>query len=260
MIAISTVAVMVSFVLLCSARQQSLAFEVASVKLNRNPPPLTTRAINLDVLVTHGRLTLEALSLRTLILVADELQKDQVHGCPRWCDSEMFDVVAKADDPNATPAEIEMMLRTLLRDRFKLVSHREQQQRPGFVLTIGKNGPKLKLAKEDETSSATKTDSVRTFQKISMEGLVNFLAASAGQPVVDTTGLKGLYDFTIDLTPSTANPQTVGGGFPAATDPGNSFFTRLSLAVEDQLGLKLQPKQVPVEGLVIDSVEHPSEN
>ncbi len=92
-------------------------FEVASVKLNHNPP-LGTRAINLDVLASHGRLTLEALSLRHLILVAYEVQRDQVQGCPRWCDTDLFDVVAKAEDPNVTTAQVEAMLQKLLADRF----------------------------------------------------------------------------------------------------------------------------------------------
>jgi uncharacterized protein (TIGR03435 family) len=191
--------------------------------------------------------------------VAYEVQSDQVQGCPRWCDSDLFDVIAKAKDQNVTTAQVERMLQKLLADRFKLVLHRETRERPGLVLTVAKNGPKLKLAGEDETESATRTGNIRTFQKMSIQGLVNFLAINAKQPIVDKTGLKGLYNFTIDLTPNDPLPAA-GRGQPTAADPGNTLFYRLGVAVEDQLGLKLESQRVSVENLVIDSVEHPSEN
>jgi len=91
-----------------------------------------------------------------------------------------------------------------------------------------------------------------------MTGLVNFLSGSAKQPVMDSTGLKGAFDIAIDLTPERDPlPATAAGGAPS--NPG-STFPRLSAAVEEQLGLRLEPRKTPVETLIIDHVERPSEN
>jgi uncharacterized protein (TIGR03435 family) len=91
---------------------------------------------------------------------------------------------------------------------------------------------------------------------IDISGLVNFLSGAVRQPVVDETGLKGAFDFTIDLTPEESDSTQTA---PAAPNPANAFI-RLSSAVEDQLGLRLEPRKISVENLVIAGVQHPSEN
>src|SRR5437773_162415 len=105
-------------------------FEVASVKPNRNPPVSTTgaRVISLRLSLNHGTLTFEQLSLRNLLLQAYDIQRNQIVGCPGWCDSEFFDVVGKAESPDATAEQVRLMLQTLLADRFKLAVRREKQE------------------------------------------------------------------------------------------------------------------------------------
>src|SRR5262249_43535692 len=95
---------------------------------------------------------------------------------------------------------------------------------------------------------------VRTFQKLPITALVNFLAGQARQPVIDSTGLKRLFDFTIDLTPPQSDlPPISARGLPTAADPTNGF-ARLSVAIEEQLGLKLEPRKVATEDLIVDKV------
>jgi uncharacterized protein (TIGR03435 family) len=122
-------------------------------------------------------------------------------------------------------------------------------------LVVGKSGAKLKAAKDDEVAGAALSGYVRTFRKLSMVVLANSLANNAGQPVVDNTGLKGLFDFAIDLTPPENDPRPTD----RPNDPV-SAFARLSSAIEDQLGLKLEPRKITVENLIIDHAERPSAN
>jgi uncharacterized protein (TIGR03435 family) len=209
--------------------------------------------------LSHGTLTFEALTLTNLILQAYDLQRSQVSGCPGWCDSDFFDVIGKAEDPNAAPEQVRLMLQALLIERFKLSAHKEKKDVPGYALVVTKSGVKLKAAKDEEAIGASTNGYVRTFSKMPMAGLVNFLSGSARQPVIDNTGLKGAFDFAIDLTPPENNPLQLSARDGAPTDPG-SAFARLSTAVEEQLGLRLEPRKVPIENFTIDHVERPSEN
>ena len=143
------------------------------------------------------------------------------------------------------------MLRPLLADRFHLKAHIEQRQMPIYELVVGKSGLKLKEATADETGNAHmviegagKIDAARA----SLAGLPGLLSREVGRLVVDKTGLTGKYDFTLEYVPATK----------AATDEsgGPSIFT----ALEEQLGLKLEPAKAPMDVLVIDSIEQPTAN
>ena len=228
---------------------------MASVKAIRNPPNYGVRVISLRASLSHGTLTFEGLTLTNLILQAYDLQRSQIIGCPNWCDSEFFDVIGKVDDPNTPPEQVRLMLQSLLIERFKLAARCEKRDAPGYALVVGKSGAKLKAAKDDEVAGAALSGYVRTFRKLSMVVLANSLANNAGQPVVDNTGLKGLFDFAIDLTPPENDPRPTD----RPNDPV-SAFARLSSAIEDQLGLKLEPRKITVENLIIDHAERPSAN
>jgi uncharacterized protein (TIGR03435 family) len=231
------------------------SFDVASVKLNRNPPT-GPRVMSLRLSLSHGTLTFVGYSLRNLLLQAYDINAPQIVGCPNWCDSDAFDVIGKADDPDAAPEQVRLMLQSLLADRFKLAVHREQRELPGYSLAVSKSGSKLKPAKDEEVIGVSTIGYARTFTKMPINGLVNFLAGIARQPVVDNTGLKGPYDFILDLTPS---EDPLRGVISPAADPANGFG-RVAAAVEDQLGLKLEPHKISVENFIIDHVDHPSEN
>jgi uncharacterized protein (TIGR03435 family) len=242
---------------------QTSSFDVVSVKPNRNPLVSTTggRVISLRLSLSHGTLTFEQVSLRNLLLEAYSIQRNQIAGCPDWCDSEFFDVIGKTENPEATADQVRLMLQTLLADRFKLVVRREKREQAGYALTVSKNGPKLKAAQSDEVIGAAASGYLLTFRKMPMAPFVNFLAGVVGKPVIDETGLKEAFDFTLDRTPPPNDPlQTAaGGGTPLAADPATGFG-RLAEAVENQLGLKLESRKIPIEMLIIDHLERPSEN
>src|SRR5262245_19829520 len=115
--------------------QGALEFDVASVKVNRNIPrgPL---AISLRESLSHGTFTFRAVTFRNLIQQAYRVSREEIRGCPSWCDTEWFEVIAKTEDPEATPDQVEVILHTLLADRFKLVLHRDKQERSGYALVL----------------------------------------------------------------------------------------------------------------------------
>jgi len=167
-----------------------------------------------------------------------------------------FDIDAKGDE-TASAEQVRWMLRSLLEDRFHLKVHRETRELPLFELVVAKNGPKLREARDcgpSEVNCGVTTTQlgsfglVKTARRVSMSGWAEALAAlpayvGISRPVLDRTGLKGFYDFTLAYA---AGPNA----------DGPSIFT----ALQEQLGLRLEQRRGQVEILVIDSVERPSEN
>lgn len=218
---------------------QVSSFEVSSVKPVN--PPAGPHVVSL--IINHGRLNIEAAELRQIVGQAYAIQRIRVQGGPVWADSDQFDIVAKAESPDATRDEIRSMLQTLLAERFKLVVHHETKEMHAFYLVLAKSGSKLKVAAPDGKSGLTDTvgpnGQLRTVVTASpLRGLVNMLANTLGSPVEDKTGLDGLYDYTIEWP-----------------DAGSSLFASV-----DQLGLKLEAKKEFVDVLVIDRAEHPLAN
>jgi uncharacterized protein (TIGR03435 family) len=197
-----------------------------------------------SLLVNHGRLNIEAAELRQIVGLAYAIQRVLVPGGPGWADSDQFDIVAKAESADATRDEIRTMLQALLAERFNLAVHRETRERPAYSLVLAKGGPKLKESQPDRKSGMAHTVSPSgvpqtAFESSSLRALVNMVANTLGSPVVDKTGLTGLYDFTLEWH----------------EDLRSSVFDSL-----DQLGLKLEAKKAPVDVLVIDRAEKPSPN
>jgi uncharacterized protein (TIGR03435 family) len=147
--------------------------------------------------------------------------------------------------------QADLMLRALLADRFKLKIHREMKDQPVYELVVAKNGPKIKPSSSDKFSLTTGRGHLE-FHHASMAVFIGYLYGRPGfpqqaadRPVLDRTGLQGFYDLTLDWAPdSDPNPT------------GPSLFT----ALEEQTGLKLEPRKAPFEFLVIDHVEKPTEN
>jgi uncharacterized protein (TIGR03435 family) len=218
---------------------QISSFEVASVK-PVNPP---AGAHVVSLVMNHGRLNIEAAELRQIVGLAYAIQRVRVLGGPEWSDSDQFDIVAKAEDSDAARDQIRSMLQSLLAERFKLVVHRETKEISAYSLVLAKSGSKLKIAAPERKSAMADTvgpngERLTVFEASPLRVLVNMLANTVGSPVVDKTGLDGLYDYTFEWP-----------------DARSSLFASV-----DQLGLKLEAKKVPVEVLVMDRAEHPSAN
>jgi uncharacterized protein (TIGR03435 family) len=224
------------------------AFEVASIKANKSG---AKAAIN----ITPGRFTCTSLPLRYIIKNAYRILQDvNLQGGPEWVNSESFDIVANTDQA-ATKDQMWVMLQSLLAERFKLVLRHETRQMPVYMLVAAKSGPKLR---EPRNMPPPSPEMQRIGALGEMRGLAMALAGRLGRPVIDNTGIAGRYYLMIDVPLAEIPKQTtdIPGSYAPPVDGGGYLFG----ALEEQLGLKLESKKSPVEILVIDHVEKPSEN
>jgi uncharacterized protein (TIGR03435 family) len=243
-------------------------FEVASIKLH----PWTNEGR--AGVFTHGNvLRAEHVDLYHLVEFAYGLPPDsyQLSGGPGWvrsgvldnvsgAESLLFQVTAKAAD-GARPSveEFRLMLQALLADRFQLRVRRAVKTIPVFNLVLTGDGPKLRESVPDTKESLAMRDG-RVFRMrathVPLAKLVVHLSNpshGAGRPVFDRTGLAGLYDFEIEWARNDLNPSGSEGQVPEVS--GSSVFSALK-----RLGLKLEPGTAPMETVVIDHAEKPTEN
>jgi uncharacterized protein (TIGR03435 family) len=146
----------------------------------------------------------------------------------------------------------------MLQERFRLQIHRETAQRPAYVLTIAKGGPKFKANEQDGRTNVQVTRNSIRLERAELARMTQFLSAALGRPVVDSTGLNCLYDLFLQWDDAPIPEGGVLGlDVPAATgrDHG-SIFT----AIQDQLGLRLEAQRTLVEVIVVDWIERPTPN
>jgi len=209
---------------------------------------------------SHWRTTTDGFSatmtVKGLIIYTYALRMpDQISGLPGWASSENFAVEAKMDPETMAalaklpPAERwqtqQTMLQALLADRFGLKVHRSTKELPIWALTAVDAG-KLKKSVGDTAGGASYFPGKMTAHGMSIDDLAMTLPNTVGKIVVNQTGLEGRYDFALEWAPEGAD----------ASDPRPSIFT----ALEEQVGLKLKPAQGPVEAIVVDAIQLPSEN
>jgi uncharacterized protein (TIGR03435 family) len=208
-----------------------------------------------------------------------------VSGGPDWINTPAYIIEAKAEAP-ATLAELRRMLQTLLADRFKLKLHRETRQLPVYALTRGKNELKFAPAPGDRDCAGqvrrdhqfelgasslsgqchgfVPENGALTGRSVDMSDFAEMLGIWAGRVVIDKTGIAGLFDIKMPQMTS-ANVQVAAP--PRQSGPGQAAEPRILadplptvFAAVEQIGLKLESTRGPVEVLVIDSIEKPSEN
>jgi uncharacterized protein (TIGR03435 family) len=244
--AVATLAVCVSG----SVYAQSPAaqqFEVASVKPSKVDPGSSS-----GIRTGHGRLDGYSVTLKRCIMGAYGIGPHQISGGPPWLESDRFEILAKADQPIGDE-ELMAMLQGLLAERFKLALHRETRTMPAFVLEVARNGPKLEKAVAGEASTNTSTSATGVAidaHKADMDSFARILSRKMELPVVNHTALEGIFDIKLTWTPESVRPSD------RAEMEGASIFT----AIQEQLGLRLRSQKAPVEILVVDHVEKPSEN
>ena len=192
-----------------------------------------------------------------MIRFAYSVSGRQIQGGPEWVNSGLYNVVGVPDILGAPSVKQQLgMYQKLLADRFKLTFHRDKEDLPVYAITVTKAGPKLASSLgdpnglPDETGDEDRMGIAMRYTNVSMADLAANLQAMVGdgKPVVDHTGLTGRFDFTLKWT----REQT------QSTDPNAApgLFT----AIQEQLGLKLEPVKAPVDVIVIDRVERPSAN
>jgi uncharacterized protein (TIGR03435 family) len=249
--------VKIGLALICLAASPLLAqqFDVASVKpFKPGSAPESARKIT----AAHGTVTLAQQTLRECIQWAYDI-KDAGHlDGPGWIDIEQFDITGKASSPDVPEDQLRLMLQALLAERFKLVVRRTTQDRAIYVLTVAERGLKMrKVDREPVRGMKMGMDNGAFVQELvsDVPRLVQILPIYLDHPVVDRTGLTGVYEMKlrVELAENAQVPQagTVFQGF--GYSPG--VFSAL-----EALGLKLVATKGPVEVLVIDRVERPAGN
>jgi len=209
------------------------------------------------------------LSVKDLIQFAYGLPGTQVLGGPSWLDTTMFDLDAKSDAsvdaqlhglPSAEArSRKQLMVQALLADRFQLAAHNETRQLPVYALVVANPSPKSGPRFGPSDISGTTIDIGRSRLHIAgsddtLAILARELAVALGRVVLNRTGLTGRYDLTLKWTPDDA-PTPLLNGAPDPSAPPEIFT-----AIQEQLGLKLEPTKGPVPVLVIDRIEMPSPN
>jgi uncharacterized protein (TIGR03435 family) len=223
-------------------------FEVASIK-----PSSAESSASSGIKTGHGRVDAHNVTVKRCIIGAYSIGPQQVAGGPDWLDSDRFEILAKADQPIDDDAALMVMLQNLLAERFKLAVHMETKTVSALILEVAKNGPKLEKAAAGESSTNTSNSNINTTiaaRNTDMELLAKILSRSTNLPVLNHTGLTGIFNFKLQWTPDRNKPAD------AAAPDGPSLFT----AIQEQLGLRLRAQKAPVEVLVIDHIEKPSSN
>ena len=169
---------------------------------------------------------------------------------------EHFDIEARAPgDGTPSQGQLQLMLQSLLGDRFQLKLHRELRTLLVYGLIVGKNGPKVRKATEEEWNAKPRYSRMpERFPELTINTMAAFadsLSRQVGRPVLDETGLDGYYEF--------ATPEGMQPNRDRNVDPQDAQAAVLS-ELESRIGLKLEPKKELTEVLVIDHVERPSAN
>jgi uncharacterized protein (TIGR03435 family) len=197
-----------------------------------------------------GRIRITNEPVKLLIRTAFRLQDAEIAGAPSWAETDRYDIEAKTGRPEKpAPGTLGLYLQDMLAGRFHLQFHREMRELTVWALVVAKGGPKLR-PKQDAETSAMNTSGGKELSRLvatatTTESLSGYVGNRLGAIVLDRTGLTGAYDFTLEWSP---------GNGPEATAP--SLITALS----EQLGLRLEHQKAPVEVLVIDKLERPTEN
>jgi uncharacterized protein (TIGR03435 family) len=231
------------------AAQGSPSFEVISVKRNRSGE----RGMQVRT-PPDGGLAVRNNTLADLIRLAYRLQEFQLAGGPPWLQTDRFDIVATGNG-EASEALVMAKLKALLADRFRLVVRARTRELPIYAIVLARPDGRLGAQLRQSTADCTRPPGcgiegqrgrlAMTGQPLSR--LAESLSFRAGRMVVDKSGLTGAFDITLTWSQE-------GGGNPP--DDGPSLFT----AVQEQLGLRLDPQRGPVEVLVVDRAEPPTEN
>jgi uncharacterized protein (TIGR03435 family) len=236
------------------------AFEVATIK--PSDPASKGQTVTLrgaEVIATNA-------TVRDLINLAYWLHPKQVGGGPAWMESEKYDMAGKPDAPGQPNVDqMKTMIQKLLADRFQLKYHFEKRDLPAYAVTITKAGAKIIRSQDDPKGlpgfyfGRAAGGTTLTFRNSPMSQVTAILQNFLDKPVVDQSGLSEKYDFTLTFTLDPAQALRLGGAPPAAADNPDAA-PDVFAAFQQQLGLKLESTKAPVDVMVIDRVEKPSEN
>ena len=248
------------------------SFEVASIKPNNSGDNrVMTRSVG------NGRFSAAGVTVKMLIGLAYRVRDFQILGGPNWINTDRFDIEAKAETgASLQRRQMGLMMQSLLADRFQLKVHAETKELPVYELVVAKDGAKLQAAPEPERpgpraaprpqptpGGRPEPGSIISSRRGDVSGyaiplatLIEFLSQTLGRTIVDRTGITGFFDIMLQWAPDPGEFSPGPDARPPVDPSGPSIFT----ALQEQLGLRLESSKGPVEVIVIDSVEKPSEN
>jgi uncharacterized protein (TIGR03435 family) len=233
------------------------AFEVASIKVNRQQP-----FMNAELRVSGDTLTIRNRNLRAIAGWAYQLQWSQIDG-PSWIDSDRFDIIAKAAKP-LSEDEMRPMLQTLLAERFHFVSHRATRNAEVLALTVPKGGHKMTPSRNTEGPGAPRQDPARgtVIEGVTLAELCEELSHDARSvPLLDMTGLTGRFDFTFNVQKYREATRAQAMSEPRPTSEAELVVSLIEAAIMGELGLNVDRRRAPVDYLVIDRADQkPSAN
>jgi uncharacterized protein (TIGR03435 family) len=235
-----------SAALASQASAQTPAFDVASIRPSSAAVEFER---NGQTDFSYGTLKMRDVTVSTCIQLAYGLPQPLIQG-PSSLKDVHYDITAKTA-PDTTPAQMHLMLQTLLTDRFKLTFHREKKELRLYTLVVAKNGIKMHLSAPGRQMSHQNSATGMVAHSISMQELADYLSDPLNAPLTDQTGLTGRYDFTIDFTPYVDMEHTSVQPDPVAV---------LSAALKGDLGLEIVQRKDQADLLIVDHLEPPTSN
>lgn len=202
-------------------------------------------------------------TLNDVIKFAYDVQEKQILNGPAWLGSDRFDINAQPDQPGTpSPDQFRSILQKLLTDRFALKFHKEKKEMSAYVLTVGKDGPKMTKATDPSGLPGLFFGPLGTLHVVNATmgdfcGLMQ--SAVLDRPVVDRTGLDGKWNFILKWTPDESQFTGLGVKVPPPTDAADAA-PPLFTAIQEQLDMKLDAQKTAVDVMVLDHVDHPSPN
>jgi len=233
------------------------AFDVASVRVSQIGRAGGEGSRRQSIQFSPDSLTMRNASFRACIAWAYHVFEFQIQG-PDWLGNERYDIAAKSAG-EVPEDQLRVMLQGLLADRFKLSLHRLTKEQPAYVLLIAKGGPKFKESVTDGEASVDPkpTRMAVVVQRTPVSQLIEGLSNIMRSPIVDETGLKGKYDVTINVAKYIPQMEESRGAGGAPLDPIPILMTGL----QEELGLKLESRKMPIDLLIVDRAEKvPTEN
>jgi len=285
----AVVAAALTLVPLSSQAQDKFEFEVASVKpysiQNDGSTPVT-----LGARIDGAQVRMTGMTMRDFLSTAYRVKVYQITG-PDWIATERYDISAKLPS-GISPEKLPEMTESLLKERFGLRMHREQKEMPVYVLTIGKPPLKLTEVIVDKNAPAPAAVEVSgtggaqglavnmgngssyslaggkfTAKKINAATAVGVLERFTDRPMMDLTGLKGVYDFEFNVTPEELQTMMIRAAISAGVQLPPQALRLLDsggnpiIDAVEQVGLKLESRRMPVEMIVIDQIQKtPTDN
>src|SRR5688572_1298678 len=241
--------------------QMPASFEVASIKRN-----LSTDAGGGSLILPEGKFTASNVPLVLLLDVAYGIPPERVVGGPSWTRTDRYNVDARVGG-KLDPDDLPRFMQNLLRDRFKLKARVEKRDTDVYALVVARSsgglGPAVRPATFDCTNMETAKKGLATVSAdgipgcgerrsagrfltggITLDSLVDVLTRASGRPVINRTNIDGRFDLRLEWAAEPRSPDRV------------SIFT----ALQEQLGLRLESQRMPMDTLVIDDVQRPTEN